>query len=106
MTYDAKMSAAAGGYAGLDRFAARKKIVEALKAQGLLERDTEHTHAIALCERCHTIVEPHASTQWFCKIKPLAEPAIAALERAEILIMPENWREGGFLWMRNIRDWA
>jgi valyl-tRNA synthetase len=106
MTDDAKMSAAAGAYAGLDRFEARKKIVEDLKAQGLLERVTEHTHAVALCERCHTIVEPRASTQWFCKMKPLAEPAIAAVERGEIRIIPENWREVYFQWMRNIRDWT
>src|SRR6202011_4638328 len=65
MTDDAKMSAAAGQYAGLDRFEARKKIVEDLKAQGLLERVTEHTHAVALCERSRTIVEPRPSTQWF-----------------------------------------
>src|SRR6266481_5374563 len=106
MTDDGRMSAAAGAYAGLDRFEARKRIVEDLKAQGLLEKVTEHTHAVALCERCHTIVEPRASTQWFCKMKPLAEPAIAAVERGEIRIIPENWREVYFQWMRNIRDWT
>src|SRR5713226_894362 len=106
MTDDAKMSGAAGAYAGLDRFAARKKIVEDLKAQGLLEKVSEHMHAIALCERCQTIVEPRASTQWFCKMKPLAEPAIAAVERGEIRIVPDNRREEYFNWMRNIRDWT
>ena len=106
MTDDAQMSAAAGAYAGLDRFEARKKIVEDLRAQGLLERVTEHTHAIAFCERCHTIVEPRASTQWFCRMKPLAEPAIAAVERGDIRIVPENWRAVYFHWMQNIRDWV
>jgi valyl-tRNA synthetase len=106
MTDDGHMSAAAGAYAGLDRFGARKKIVEDLKAQGLLEKVTGHMHAVALCERCQTIVEPRASTQWFCKMKPLAEPAIAAVERGEIRIIPENWREVYFQWMRNIRDWT
>jgi valyl-tRNA synthetase len=106
MTDDAHMSAAAGAYAGMDRFEARKKIVEDLKAQGLLEKVTEHTHAIAFCERCHTIVEPRASTQWFVKMKPLAEPAIAAVEKGEIRIVPENWRAVYFNWMRNIRDWV
>ena len=106
MTDDGHMSAAAGAYAGMDRFEARKKIVEDLKAQGLLEKVTEHTHAIALCERSRTIVEPRASTQWFCKMKPLAEPAIAAVERGEIHIVPENRREEYFNWMRNIRDWT
>jgi valyl-tRNA synthetase len=106
MTDDGHMNAAAGAYAGLDRFEARKRIVEDLKGQGLLEKVTEHTHAIALCERSRTIVEPRASTQWFCKMKPLAEPAIAAVERGEIRMVPENRREEYFNWMRNIRDWT
>ena len=105
MTDDAKMNSKAGAYAGLDRFAARKKIVEDLQALGLLEKTSEHTLSIGLCERCQTIVEPRASTQWFCKMKPLAEPAIAAVERNEIRIVPENRREEYFHWMRNIREW-
>jgi len=106
MTDDARMNANAGAYAGLDRFAARKKIVEDLKAQGLLEKITDHTNAIGLCERSKTIVEPRISTQWFCKMKPLAEPAIASVERGEILMVPENRRQEYFNWMRNIRDWT
>src|SRR5256885_14292291 len=106
MTVDGKMNAAAGPYAGMDRFEARKKIVEDLKAQGLLEKVTEHTNAIALCGRSKTIVESRASTQWFCRMKPLAEPAIAAVERGEIQIVPDNRREEYFKWMRNIRDWS
>jgi len=106
MTDDGKMNAAAGPYAGMDRFEARKKIVEDLKALGLLEKVTEHTNAIGLCERSKTIVEPRASTQWFCRMKPLAEPAIAAVERGEIHIVPDNRREEYLNWMRNIRDWT
>jgi len=106
MTDDGKMNAAAGVYAGMDRFEARKKILEDLKTEGLLEKVTEHTHAVGLCERSRTIVEPRASTQWFCKMKPLAEPAIAAVESGEIRIVPENRREEYFNWMRNIRDWT
>src|SRR5882672_6990076 len=106
MTDDGKMSAAAGAYTRMDRFEARKKIVEDLKALGLLEKITEHTNAIGLCERSKTIVEPRASTQWFCKMKPLAEPAIVAVERGEIQIVPDNRREEYFNWMRNIRDWT
>jgi valyl-tRNA synthetase len=106
MTDDGHMSAHAGNYAGLDRFEARKKVVEDLKAQGLLEKVTEHTHAIGICERSKTIVEPRVSTQWFCKMKPLAEPAIAVVESGEIQIVPENRREEYFNWMRNIRDWT
>src|SRR5467141_2257076 len=106
MTDDGKMNTAAGTYAGMDRFEARKRIVEDLKAQGLLEKITEHTNAIGLCERSKTIVEPRISTQWFCRMKPLAEPAIAVVERAEIQIAPGNRREEYFNWMRNIRDWT
>ncbi len=106
MTDDGHMNANAGKYAGLERFKARHKIVEDLKAQGLLEKVNEHTHAIGICERSKTIVEPRISTQWFCKMKPLAEPAIAAVERGEIRMVPENRREEYFNWMRNIRDWT
>jgi valyl-tRNA synthetase len=106
MTDDGHMSAAAGAYTGMERFAARKKIVEDLKALDLLEKVTDHTHAIGICERSRTVVEPRASTQWFCKMKPLAEPAIAAVERGDILIVPDNRREEYFNWMRNIRDWT
>jgi valyl-tRNA synthetase len=106
MTDDGHMNANAGSYAGLDRFEARKRVVEDLKAQNLLEKITEHTTAIGICERSKTIVEPRISTQWFCKMKPLAEPAIAAVERGEIRMVPDNRREEYFNWMRNIRDWT
>jgi valyl-tRNA synthetase len=106
MTDDAKMSAAAGKYAGLDRFEARKRVVADLEAAGLLEKVVDHTHAVGACDRCGTIIEPRASTQWFVKMKPLAEPAIAAVERGDIEVMPDNRRTEYFEWMRNIRDWC
>ncbi len=106
MTDDAKMSAAAGPYAGLDRFEARKRVVADLEAAGLLVKIADHTHAVGTCDRCGTIIEPRASTQWFVKMKPLAEPAIAAVERGDIEILPDNRRTEYFEWMRNIRDWC
>jgi valyl-tRNA synthetase len=106
MTDDGRMNAAAGPYAGLDRFAARKRVVEDLQTQGLLERISEHTSAIGLCERSRTIVEPRISTQWFCRMKELAEPAITAVRSGEIRIVPDNRREEYFNWMTNIRDWT
>jgi valyl-tRNA synthetase len=106
MTDDARMNENAGVYAGLERFAARKKIVQDLQAQGLLEKIIDHAHAIGICERSRTVVEPRVSTQWFCSMKPLAGPAIAAVERGEIQIVPDNRREEYFNWMRNIRDWT
>src|SRR5262249_44143641 len=106
MTDDGHMNQNAGPYVGMDRFEARKKIVEDLKALGLLERVTDHVSSVGLCERCKTVVEPRALNQWFVKMKPLAEPAIAAVERGDITIIPENRREEYFHWMRNIRDWV
>jgi len=106
MTDDAHMNANAGAYAGMDRFETRAKIVEDLKAQNLLEKVTAHTSAIGICERSGTIVEPRVSLQWFCKMKPLAEPAIAAVEHGEIRMLPDNRREEFLNWMRNIRDWT
>ena len=106
MTDDGHMNENTGAYKGLDRFEARKKIVDDLKTQGLLVKITEHTHAIGICERSKTVVEPRASTQWFCRMKPLADVALAAVERGEIRMVPENRREEFFHWMRNIRDWT
>ena len=106
MTDEAKMSSNAGVYAGLDRFAARKKVVEDLQRQGLLEKITDHTLSVGLCERCKTVVEPRASDQWFCKMKSFAGRAMECVERNEITIVPENRREEFFHWMRNIRDWV
>ena len=106
MTDDGKMNAKAGAYAGLDRVAARKKIVEDLQSQCLLEKTTDHKLSVGLCERCKTVVEPRASNQWFCKMKGMAEKAMTAVESGEISMVPENRREEFFNWMRNIRDWV
>jgi len=112
MTDDGRMSAAAGAYAGLDRFEARKRIVEDLKTKGLLEKVTEHAHSIGICERSKTIVEPRISTQWFCAMKGLAEPAIKAVREYEpgkantIQIVPDNRRQEFLNWLDNIRDWT
>jgi len=103
---DGRMNENAGTYAGLDRFAARKKIVEDLQSQGLLDKITGHKLSVGLCERSRTVVEPRASNQWFCKMRPLADQAMAAVERGEISMVPENRREEFFNWMRNIRDWV
>jgi valyl-tRNA synthetase len=112
MTDDGRMSRAAGAYAGLERFEARKKIVEDLKAGGLLEKVTEHAHSIGICERSKTIVEPRISTQWFCAMKGLAAPAIKAVREYEpgkentIQVVPDNRRQEFLNWLDNIRDWT
>ena len=91
--------------AGLDRFAAREKIVQLLKAQGLLEKMEPHPYSPRRCYRCDTIVEPRLSDQWFVKMKRLAEPVLAAYSRGEFRIVPERWHATFEHWMENIRDW-
>ncbi len=90
---------------GVDRFEARKKIVALLKAQGLLEKVEPHQHAVRHCYRCDTVVEPRLSDQWFVKMKPLAEPVLAAYRDGKLKIVPERWRATFEHWMENIRDW-
>ncbi len=103
---DGLMTANAGAFAGMDRFEARKAIVAALQEQGLLEKIEDHKLAVGKCHRCRTVVEPLVSKQWWMKMKPLAEPAIAAVRDGRIKFVPENWDKTYFHWMENIRDWC
>jgi valyl-tRNA synthetase len=102
----ARMNENAGPYAGLDRYEARKRVLEDLRQQGFLVREKDYTISIGKCDRCGTVVEPRLSTQWFIKIAPLAQPAIEAVERGEITIVPENYRQIYLNWMHNIHDWC
>jgi Valyl-tRNA synthetase len=106
MNPDATMKAEAGPYNGLDRFETRELIVKDLKRLGLLEKTEDHTLSVGHCERCDTIVEPLVSTQWFVKMKPLAEPAIAAVKDGRIQIIPRRFERVYMHWMENIRDWC
>ncbi|HTW22805.1 MAG TPA: valine--tRNA ligase [Candidatus Baltobacteraceae bacterium] len=106
MTNDGHMNEAAGKYAGMERFAARGRIVSDLTELGLLEGVKEHTHAVGTCDRCKSIVEPRISTQWFMKMKPLAEPAKQVVNAATIEVVPENQRTILLQWLDNIRDWC
>src|SRR3990170_2630868 len=101
-----KMNAQAGAYVGLDRFAARKRILADLEDQGLLEKIEPYTHALGRCQRCKTVVEPRLSTQWFVKVKPLAEAAIRAVEEGRTRFTPENYTKIYFDWLTNIHDWC
>jgi valyl-tRNA synthetase len=106
MTDDAHMSEAAGKYAGLERFVARARIVADLEELGLIDRITEHTHSVGTCDRCKAIVEPRLSTQWFVKMKPLAEPAKKVVLDGLIEVVPDNQRTILLNWLGNIRDWC
>jgi valyl-tRNA synthetase len=103
---DAMMTAEAGVYAGLDRYEARKRVLADLEAQGFLVKTEPYVLNAGKCQRCKTVVEPLVSKQWFCKMKPLAEPAIQAVEEGRIKIIPENYTKTYYEWMYNIRDWC
>ena len=95
-----------GKYQGLDRYEARKRIVEDLDKGGFLVRVEPHAHNVGECYRCHTTVEPRVSRQWFVKMEPLAKPAIEAVKSGETKFIPERFEKTYFHWMENIRDWC
>ncbi len=100
------MNAEAGPYQGMDRYACRAQLLRDLEAQGLLEKVEDHTHAVGHCYRCATVVEPYLSEQWFVRMQDLAAPAIKAVEDKRIRLIPANYENTYFEWMRNIRDWC
>jgi len=93
-------------YKGMDRFECRRVIIEDLSAAGLVEKIEEHTHSVGHCYRCHTVVEPYYSDQWFVRMKPLAEPALAAAVNDDVRFYPARWKKTYIDWMENIRDWC
>ncbi len=102
----AGMNENAGPYRGLDRFDARKKIVEELGEKGLLEQVEDYGLSVGTCYRCKTVVEPMVSKQWFVRAMPLSMPAIKAVEEGALRFVPKSWEKTYFEWMRNIRDWC
>jgi valyl-tRNA synthetase len=100
------INAEGGPYAGLDRYAARKRVVADLEEQGLLAGIKDHVNNIGHCDRCKTTVEPRLSTQWFVKIQPLADKAKAAVREKHIRFTPEMYEKTYFEWMENIHDWC
>ncbi len=104
--FDAKMTAEAGAFAGLDRYECRQKVVAELEKIGLLIKVESHSHAVGQCYRCDNIVEPLISKQWFVKMPPLAKPAIKAVVEGEISYVPERFTKIYLGWLENIRDWC
>jgi valyl-tRNA synthetase len=90
---------------GLDRFDARRRIVEMLRESGALVRTEPHETSVRRCYRCDTVVEPRLSDQWFVRMKPLADPALAAVRDGRLRILPERWEAVYIDWLENIRDW-
>ncbi|MCD4754220.1 MAG: valine--tRNA ligase [Deltaproteobacteria bacterium] len=103
---NAILTEAAGQYAGLDRYEARKQVIVDLKKQGLLEKEEAYDLAVGICYRCKTVVEPRLSKQWFVKVAPLAEPALKAVKDKQTILVPASWERTYDEWMANIRDWC
>lgn len=103
---NATMNENAGEYQGLDRYEARKRVLEQLEREGLIDRVENHHHAVGRCQRCDTVVEPYLSNQWFVKMKPLAEPALQAAQEGKLKFHPERWTKVYCHWLENIRDWC
>ena len=103
---DATITAEGGPYVGLDRYEARKRVVADIDAAGLLVKIDDHVHSVGHCYRCHTVVEPWLSDQWFVDMKPIAAPAIECVRNGRVRFHPERWSGVYFHWMENIRDWC
>jgi len=95
-----------GAYSGMDRFEARKRIVDALKKQELLVKTEKHQNNVGTCYRCQTIIEPMISKQWFVKMKPLSGKAIESVKTGETKFLPKRFEKTYFHWMENIKDWC
>ena len=106
MNDDGTMNENAGKYQGMTREACREAIVRDLEAQGYLVKIEPLTHNVGTCYRCHDTVETMVSTQWFVRMKPLAEPAIRAAKEGELRFIPERFEKTYYNWMENIRDWC
>ncbi len=106
MAADATITEEGGPYVGLDRYEARKRVVADLEALGLLVKTDDHVHSVGHCYRCHTVIEPWLSDQWFVDMKPLAAPAIEAVRDGRVTFHPKRWENVYFHWMENIRDWC
>ena len=106
MNDDGTMNEEAGRFAGLDRYEARKQIVSEMEQLGLLVKIQPHTHNVGHCQRCHSVVEPIVSKQWFVKMKPLAKPAIDAIMKNKTKFTPGRFSKIYYNWLENIKDWC
>jgi len=95
-----------GEFAGMDRFEAREAVRSSLRELGVIEKIDEHPHSVGHCSRCHTVVEPMLSLQWFVKVQPLVGPAIDAVKSGEARFIPKRWENNYFRWMEDLHDWC
>ncbi len=106
LTEDGHINENGGLFAGLERMAARKAVLQALQEQGLRRGERTHRHAVGHCQRCDTVVEPYLSRQWFVRARPLAQPALEAVRSGEVRLIPDFWAATYYNWLENILDWC
>ncbi|NUO07626.1 MAG: valine--tRNA ligase [Candidatus Brocadia sp.] len=100
------MNELAGDYEGLDRFECRDALIEELKLKKYIEMVTPHKHSVGHCYRCHTVIEPYISDQWFVRMRPLADAAIEATQKKSVTFFPERWEKIYLGWLDHVRDWC
>jgi valyl-tRNA synthetase len=106
MNDDATMNEIAGEYRNMDRFECREALIEELKERGLFVKSEPHKHAVGHCYRCHTMIEPRLSKQWFVKMKPLSKKALEVVKKGKLKFYPKRWTKVYSNWMENVRDWC
>lgn len=103
---DGRMNDAAGEFAGLDRFEGRERVAQAIASQGLVEKVEPYRTSVGRCDRCHTIIEPYITEQWFCDVKRMAARAAEAIRSGRVRFHPERWTRVALDWLDNIRPWT
>ncbi|MCF6156595.1 MAG: valine--tRNA ligase [Candidatus Brocadia sp.] len=106
MQENGAMNELAGDYEGMDRFECRDALIEELKLKKFIEMVTPHKHSVGHCYRCHTVIEPYISDQWFVRMRPLADAAIKASRKKLVTFFPERWEKIYLSWLENVRDWC
>jgi len=106
MNEDGTMNENSGDYDGMDRYECREALLEELRQKMLLEATEPHTHSVGHCYRCHCVIEPYLSDQWFVKMRPLADPALRASAAGTVKFHPQRWQRVYETWLENVRDWC
>ncbi|MEG1087795.1 MAG: class I tRNA ligase family protein, partial [Cetobacterium sp.] len=106
MNEDGTVNELAGKYQGMDRYECRKQLMKDLEEQGFVIQVKDHPHAVGTCYRCHTVIEPRLSEQWFVKMDELAKPAIDILQNKDLEFVPDRYGKTYMQWLDNIRDWC
>jgi valyl-tRNA synthetase len=106
MNPDASLNEKAGKFKGMDRYEGRKELIKELEKKGHIEKIEDYKLTAGTCYRCHTVIEPYLSEQWYVRMKPLAKPAVEAVKTGKLRFHPEHWEKTYLYWLENVRDWC